>query len=185
MAEYLIAALVILLANVVPAFAPPTWAILVYFTFGHHLNPVALIVLGVISATTGRSVLALTFRKLSAWLPKGYVANMEKLGIYIAKNSHRTIGLVALFFLSPISSAQLFEAAGIIKQIALKPLLIAFAGGRLISYSIYVSSATALKSTSLGEIITREITSPEAIAIQVGFILGLIALGNVKWKVKG
>lgn len=184
MTEYFVAALVILLANILPAFAPPTWAILVYFTFGHRLNPVALVVLGVVCATTGRALLALSFRKLRAWLPKGYVANMEKLGTYIAKNSRRAIGLVVLFFLSPISSAQLFEAAGIIKEIALKPLLIAFATGRLVSYSIYVSGATALKSTSLGEVITREITSAKAIAIQVAFILILIALGNVKWKVK-
>ena len=185
MTNYLLAVLVIFGANIMPAFAPPTWSILVYFTLRYQINPIGLVLLGVASATLGRSVLALTFRKLRSWLPKGYVANMERLGTYIARNSRRTIGLLVLFFLSPISSAQLFEAAGIIKQIALKPLLIAFAGGRLVSYSIYVSSATVLKSTSLGEVITKELTSPKAIVLQVALILGLVALGNVKWKVKG
>jgi len=76
----------------------------------------------------------------------------------------------------------LFEAAGIIRKIALKPLLVAFAVGRVISYSFYVSSASVLGSTSLGELIAREMTSPAAIALQVALIAGLITLGNVKWK---
>jgi hypothetical protein len=109
---------------------------------------------------------------------------MEAVGAQIEKNPRRVFGLLALFFISPLSSAQLFEAAGIIKRIALKPLLIAFAGGRLISYSFYVSGASALKESSLGKLITREMTSPWAIAIQVVFILALIALGNVKWNGK-
>jgi hypothetical protein len=61
-------------------------------------------------------------------------------------------------------------------------LLLAFAGGRLISYSIYVSGASVLKETSLGQIIQKEFTSPIAIAIQILLIVGLVALGNVKWN---
>ncbi len=132
----------------------------------------------------GRAVLAYSFRALRKWLPKGYVANMERIGVRIEESPKKAIALLALFFLSPISSAQLFEAAGIIKRIALKPLLAAFATGRLVSYSIYVSGTAVLKETSLGELIAREMTSPMAIAIQVIFILGLIALGNVKWNGK-
>jgi hypothetical protein len=146
------------------------------------MNPVALVLLGVLSATLGRAILASVFRAIRSWLPKGYVANMERIGMKIEKNPRRTLGLLTLFFLSPISSAQLFEAAGIIKAIALGPLLLAFAGGRLISYSIYVSGASAVKETSLGQIIRNELTSPLAIALQVLLILGLIALGNVKWN---
>jgi hypothetical protein len=82
------------------------------------------------------------------------------------ENPKRAFGLLTLFFLSPISSAQLFEAVGIIKQIALGPLLLAFVGGRLISYSIYVSGASVLKETSLGQIIKDELTFPLAITIQ-------------------
>lgn len=148
------------------------------------MNPAALVLSGIASATFGRAVLAYTFRAIRNWLPQGYVANMERIGVKIEESPRRTMGLLALFFLSPISSAQLFEAAGIIKRIPLIPLLAAFAGGRLISYSIYVSGAHALKETSLGELITREMTSPIAIAIQVLLIIGLIALGNVKWNGK-
>lgn len=145
------------------------------------MNPVVLVLLGVFSATLGRAILANVFRAIRKWLPKGYVANMERIGAKIEEHPKRSIGLLALFFLSPISSAQLFEAAGIIKRIALRPLLLAFAAGRLVSYSIYVSGASVLKETSLGQIIQKELTSPIAIVIQVLFILGLVALGNVKW----
>ena len=182
MTTYLVAGLVIALANLLPAFAPPTWSILVYFVFKEHMNPAGLVVLGVSCATLGRSGLALTFRKISSRLPRGYVTNLEQLGSRIRTDSKSTWGLLFLFFLSPISSAQLFEAAGIIRNIALKPLLVAFAVGRVISYSFYVSSASVLGSTSLGELIAREMTSPAAIALQVVLIVGLVALGNVKWK---
>lgn len=165
-----------------PAFAPPTWSLLVFFTMRYHLNPVALVLCGVISATMGRAALAYSFRGLRKWLPSGYVANMETMGAQIEKSRRRVFGLLALFFISPLSSAQLFEGAGIIKRIDLRPLLIAFAGGRMISYSFYVSGASALKDSSLGKLITREITSPWAIAIQVLLILALVALGNVKWN---
>ncbi|MBC7462976.1 MAG: hypothetical protein H7227_01800 [Actinobacteria bacterium] len=182
MSNYFLAALVILVANTLPAFAPPTWSILVFFSLRNGLDPIALVLIGVTCAVSGRAILAYTFRGVRGWLPKGYVTNMENIGVYIDGHSHRVIGLLALFFLSPISSAQLFEAAGIIKSIDLRPLLAAFAGGRLISYSIYVSGAAALSETSLGEIAKKELTSPQAIAIQVLLIIGLIALGNIKWK---
>ena len=182
MSNYLLVAIVILVANIVPAFAPPTWSILVYFSLGHDLNPIALVSIGVTCAVTGRALLAYTFRGIRAWLPKGYVTNMENIGMYLEGRSRRTLGLLALFFLSPISSAQLFEAAGIIRNIALKPLLFAFAAGRVVSYSIYVSGATVLQETSIGDIARRELTSPQAIVIQVLLIIGLVLLGNIKWK---
>ena len=182
MSSYLLAGLVIVLANLIPAFAPPTWAILVYFSFGYHLHSIPLILIGVLSATMGRAVLALLFRALAPYLPRGYVTNLENLGSRITTDSRSAMGLFFLFFLSPISSAQLFEAAGIIKQIALRPLLIAFAIGRTVSYSIYVTGAQALHATSLGQLLFKELTSPLSIAVQITFILGLVALGNIKWK---
>ena len=182
MSNYLLAMAVIAGANTLPAFAPPTWSILVFFTLRYHMNPVALVLLGVMSATFGRAILTNVFRAIRSWLPKGYVANMGRIGAKIEGNPKKAIGLLTLFFLSPISSAQLFEAAGIIKRIALGPLLLAFAGGRLITYSIYVSGASVLKETSLGQIVQKEFTSPIAIVIQVLLIIGLVALGNVKWN---
>ena len=182
MEQYLLVALVIFGFNLVPAFAPPTWSALVFFNFRYDLNPVLLILVGIIAAVAGRAGLFELFRKFRRFLPKGYLANMAKLGHYLEESKGRFFAILALFFVSPLSSAQLFEAAALMNRMRLKPLLFAFATGRLFSYSFYVFGSAQLKSTSIGQIIEDQITSPLAILIQLLMIIGVIALGNIDWK---
>ena len=182
MEAYLIAAAVIFLVNVVPAFAPPTWTVLVFISLQYNVHAFPLIVIGIISATTGRYILASVFRSIREKLPQGWVTNMENAGTHLTKSQGHTWALFLLFFLSPLSSAQLFEAAGVMKSVPLKPLAFAFAGGRVITYTTYVTGAHALKATSFGEIISKNLTSPSAIALQIAMVVGLVMLGNVKWK---
>ena len=68
------------------------------------------------------------------------------------------------------------------KSIALRPLVSAFAAGRMVTYSVTVTSASAVAASSVGELITESMTSPGAIALQIAMIVGLVALGNIKWK---
>jgi hypothetical protein len=68
------------------------------------------------------------------------------------------------------------------KTVALKPLLAAFAVGRTISYSTYVTGAAAIAATDFGDVIVHELRSPWAIGTQIALILGLVLLGNVDWK---
>jgi uncharacterized membrane protein YdjX (TVP38/TMEM64 family) len=185
MEQYLLVALVIFSFNLVPAFAPPTWSALVFFNFRYDLNPLLLILVGVVAAVAGRAGLFEIFRKFRRFLPSGYLANMAKLGHYLEESKSRFIGLLTVFFLSPLSSAQLFEAAALMNRIRLKPLLYAFATGRLISYSFYIFGSNQLKSTSIGQIIQDQITSPLAILIQLLMIVGVIVLGNIDWKHSG
>lgn len=180
--QYLVAAFIIFLMNALPAFAPPTWSILVFFVLRYELNSVALIILGIISATSGRWLLASYFRKLRDRLPVGWVTNMENAGAHLRKSRTHATALFLTFFFSPLSSAQLFEAAGVMKNQPLKPLLLAFAAGRVITYTTYVSGAQALSSSSFGELLRTHMTSPSAIAIQVLMVIGLVMLGNIKWK---
>lgn len=172
----------ILIANAVPAFAPPTWVILVFFLLHYDLNPIALVVLGVISATAGRGFLAWYFRKFAHLIPTRFSKNMEYAGQYFQRDASKRYTILGLFLLSPISSAQLFEAAGLMKNVALKPLLAAFAIGRSISYSTYVSGAAFVAATNFGELVIHELKSPWAIATQIAMILGLVALGSVDWQ---
>lgn len=181
---YLAAAAAIILLNVLPAFAPPTWMALVFFLINYDLNPVLLVTIGVFSATSGRAILAWYFRKFTHLIPSKFASNMEYAGRYIESRPDRRYAVLALFLISPISSAQLFEAAGMMKTIKLKPLLLAFAVGRTFSYSTYVTGAVALAATSFGEVLIAEIKSPLAIAIQIVMIAGLIALGYIDWKSK-
>jgi hypothetical protein len=179
---YLIAVALILLSNVLPAFAPPTWMALVFFLFHYDTNPIALVILGVISATTGRAILAWYFRKFSHLVPTRFSQNMEDAGSYFTDHTSKRFAFLALFFFSPISSAQLFEAAGLMKTVSLKPLLAAFAAGRSFTYSTYVTGASVIAASSYGEIFISQLKSPWAIGVQVLMIAGLIALGSINWK---
>ena len=182
MTEYLIVIAVVFGVNLMPAFAPPTWSVLVYFALNQHLNEIALIAVGVVSATTARLILALIFRRNQQRFPKSYVQNLENASTHLRRSKGHIATIWLLFFISPFSSAQLFEAAGLMKDVALKPLCLAFATGRVLTYSLYVYGTSALTATSLGQIIKTNITSPLAIAVQVLFIVGLIGAGMIRWK---
>lgn len=181
---YIYAVLAIVVMNALPAFAPPTWMALIFFLINYDANPVALVILGVASATTGRAILAWYFRKFAHLIPTRFSRNMEYAGKYFENQPGKRYAILALFLISPVSSAQLFEAAGMMKTIKLRPLLAAFALGRTFSYSTYVTGTAALAATSFGEVLIAEIKSPWAIAIQFLMIAGLIALGSIDWKSK-
>jgi hypothetical protein len=91
--------------------------------------------------------------------------------------SQSRLGLAAsfaLFVVAPIPSAQMFEAAGL-ARIRLAPLLLAFFFGRLISYSIYVTGASAARD-SLGRVFEKGLLSPAAIATQVFALAAVLAI---------
>ena len=182
MTAYALAFVVVLLCNTVPAFAPPTWMVLVFFTLHRDLNAPALIVLGILGAAGGRYLLALGFRRYRHLLPQWYLINMENAASQITQSTKHVAALAALFFVSPLSSAQLFEAAGIMTRVPLRPLVFAFAAGRSFTYSIYVLGAHAVQATSFGDIVTRNLTSPRGIAVQVIMVCALVGLGAVRWK---
>lgn len=182
MIEYLIAALIIFVVNLLPAFGPPTWLLLVYITLNYDLNPWVLIPLAVIVASTGRFLLAEGVRKFSSFLPKDYVQNMQNLGSKIVNNNARKSGLFVLFIWSPLSSAQMFVTAGLIPQIRLIPLVFGFAIGRSFTYSTYVLAADQFSHTDMGKRFLAEMTSPAMIALQILLIFGIVLLGKIKWK---
>lgn len=182
MTSYFAVLAVVFIANVVPAFAPPTWSILVFFTLNYTLQPAPTIVLGIIGAASGRYILANLFRKYRHKLPHWYLINMENAATHLTKSNAHLGALFLLFFISPLSSAQLFEAAGIMKNIALRPLVLAFAGGRVITYTIYVSGAHLISESSIGDVLLANLKTPQAIATQIALVLALVALGTVKWK---
>lgn len=181
MSDYLIVTAVVLLANSIPAFAPPTWSLLVWFQLTHELYAPVLVVLGVIAATSGRALLAWYSGHARKVLPKRYVANMQTLGEKISKSRRGKLGAFSLFFLSPMSSAQLFVGAAF-AALELRLLLLAFAMGRSITYSLYVGGATLADDTSLGSLITTYVKSPLGIALQV-FMFALVILpGIYNWN---
>lgn len=137
--DYLIAFAVILGVNLMPAFGPPTWAILVYYRLHSHLPAVPLVVVGAIGAASGRLLLAIAFSHLRNRISPRQKKNLEAAGKVFQGNRKRSIAGLAVFALSPLPSAQLFEAAGLIGA-PLLPLTLVFFAGRIVSYSVYVVS---------------------------------------------
>lgn len=182
MIEYLWAFLLIFAENSMPAFGPPTWMVLVYLTLGFGLEPIPLIFLAVIAASIAHWLMANFFRRMRGRLPKDYVTNMTNLGSKLTKRSTTMWSLFILFMWSPLSSSQLFVAAGLIPQIRIFPLVVAFGIGRIFTYSFYVFGAHEFSHTEIGQNIVSEMTSPQMIAVQVLLIVGIVLLGKIKWK---
>ena len=114
--------------------------------------------------------------------PRLSAARRESLGAaehaLVGSRGKAAAGL-GLFALSPVPSAQLFVAAGLM-TVPLLPLTLAFFSGRLVSYSIYVAGASAAKD-SLGDVFDDSLTSPGGIGLQIVMLAALVALIRVDW----
>ena len=177
--EWLLVLGCIFAVNLLPAFGPPTWAVLVFFNLNYDLPAVPLILFGALAAAGGRLVLALTarhFRERFSPERRDQLAAAEQ--VLVGSRGKAAAGL-GLFALSPVPSAQLFVAAGLL-TVPLVPLTVAFFAGRLVSYSIYVSAAAAAEE-SLGAVLGDVIGSPLGIALQLVMLAALVLLLRVDW----
>jgi membrane protein YqaA with SNARE-associated domain len=178
--QYLLLVLLVFGINLLPAFGPPTWAVLVFAKLHWHLNPVALVLLGGFAAMSGRYLLARGAHRFKKYLPGRYVTNLEGAEELLKRKKNGVIAVVALFVVSPLPSAQLFIAAGLI-DLPLGLLTIAFFLGRMVSYSFYVGVAT-LADKQFGGILHKAFGSPWSIALQVGLLIAVCLLPLINWK---
>jgi membrane protein YqaA with SNARE-associated domain len=173
--------LVVFLCNLAPLLAPPTWTVIVFFQITRDLNPVATVIIAALAAGSGRYLLAIGTRALRNYIPEKARKNLFDAGIVFDENQSRRYGLIALFILSPLPSAQLFEAAGLM-QMNLKRLTLAFFSGRIFTYSFYAAGASTLKTTDFGKVITDALRSPYAIALEIGSIALIWLIAKIDWK---
>lgn len=178
--QYLVVFAIVFGINLLPAFGPPTWAVLVFTRIHWHLNPIALVLLGAVAAMGGRYLLARGARHFRDRLPGRIRNNLEDARTLLERKRMGTLALFGLFVLSPLPSAQLFVAAGLL-ELPLGLLALAFFIGRLVSYSIYVSVAT-LADKQLGNVIGQVFGSPWSIALQVVFLAVVCLLPFVNWR---
>jgi hypothetical protein len=184
MSEIALIFAVVVAVNLLPAFGPPTWSIMVLFTLSYDINKIALILTGVAAAASGRFLLATGTRASRNFLPSSYVANMESFGEYIKQKSTHAWWLIGMFFVSPLPSAQLFVAAGLMPQVPLAPITGAFAIGRVFTYSLYVAIAHSVSETNAGQVIKDHLTSPWGLGTELLMLGLLIAMGRINWKGK-
>jgi uncharacterized membrane protein YdjX (TVP38/TMEM64 family) len=177
--EYLLVAAVVLGVNLLPAFGPPTWAVLVLFRLNSHVPVVPLVLVGALSAAGGRLLLATLSRRFRSRLSAKRRANLEAARDLLTGSRTKGFAALGLFALSPIPSAQLFIAAGLL-DVALIPLTAAFFAGRLVSYSIYVSAAS-LADRHFGNLLRNSLTSPLGVTLQVLMLVAIVGLVRVDW----
>ena len=170
----------VLAINLMPAFAPPTWTVLVFLSLTRDIPDAVLVIGGALAAASGRYVLARLSRRFGAHLPERKRRDLAAVGRRIVERSSSRVLLFGLFVVSPLPSAQLFEAAGLTPQARLVPLTISFFFGRLFSYSLYVGGASVAQQ-SLDRVLAKGVTSPAAIALQVAMLALLAAFVFTPW----
>ncbi|MGN6558118.1 MAG: hypothetical protein ACTHLH_08935 [Solirubrobacterales bacterium] len=160
--------------NLLPAFGPPTWAVLVFFSLDFDLPAVPLVLGGALAAASGRLLLASGTRRLRPHFSPARRERLDRAEAALVADRRRTLAGLGLFALSPVPSGQLFVAAGLM-TVPLLPLTAAFFAGRLASYSIYVGVASVAEKT-LGDIVLDALTSPLGMALQVAMLIALAVL---------
>ncbi|MBD59960.1 MAG: hypothetical protein CL808_07565 [Citromicrobium sp.] len=182
MTDYLIFFAIVLGVNLLPAFGPPTWSIIALYAFNSDLGLAPMVGLAALAAATGRFVLGHATRALGTrFLSAKTHANLAAARRALEKRRRNNLLALGIFALSPLPSAQLFEAAGL-ARLPLLPFTAAFFAGRFVSYTIYGLTAQTIRSTSMGEVLREEFASPLGIAVQVVMLGGLVLLTKIDWR---
>lgn len=181
MTDYLVLFAIVLGVNLMPAFGPPTWTIIVLYGLNTQMPVPAIVLVGAAGAATGRFLLALSFRLLADYVPDKVKRNVTAVRDKLMEKKRTAVIGLGVFALSPVPSAQLFEAAGLSK-LPLVKFTAAFFAGRLVSYAIYAAGAKGVAKSSIGDAFRHAITSPVGIAVQLSMIALLVAFTQIDWE---
>ena len=173
--------MVVLGVNLMPAFGPPTWTVIVIYGLSTKIPLPALVLIGAAAAALGRFALAHGFRLLRGRIPEKMKRNLQAAGDAVEKRKRGSLVAMTLFALSPLPSAQLFEAAGL-AGLRLFHFTAAFFAGRIVSYSIYGATAKGIEKTSMGGAFKHYLTSPIGVGVEIVMLGLLVALVQVDWQ---
>lgn len=180
MTEYLILFGIVLGVNLMPAFGPPTWSIIVFYGFNTDMPVWAIVPVAAIGAALGRFLLACGFRFIGQRVSDRTKRNVAAARALFERNARNGLLALALFALSPVPSAQLFEAAGL-ARVRLASFTLAFFVGRVVSYSVYALTAKGIQKLPLGQVLTEHLTSPLGVLLQLFMIAALVGLTQIDW----
>lgn len=167
--------LIVLLLNLIPAFAPPTWMVFSFvgFRYPEH-SGVLLALVGALAATLGRSILA----KMSHLIIRNRVlsestrANVDAIRTHLEHRRKLTFGVFLFYAFTPLPSNYLFIAYGL-TALKLKLIAVPFFIGRSVSYSLWAFTASAVARRI-------ELESTEALSyLSVYFVLSQLLLLSV------
>jgi hypothetical protein len=142
--------LFVFIFNLVPVFMPPTWAVLAYFEVAYHLPVFLLALTGAVAATLGRLLLA----RLATWfirdrfLSPKTIKNLDTIKQKLQQHRKISFGIFLFYAFSPFPSNQLFLAYGL-TDLDLKLIAVPFFLGRLVSYSFWIYTSSAVQKRAL------------------------------------
>lgn len=137
--------LVVLALNLLPAFAPPTWVALSFFSYKFPDNDIAMLALvGATAATLGRVILAKSARTIvrGKLLGEETRQNIDAIKDKLQGKQTLTAGVCLFYAFSPLPSNYLFVAYGL-TTLELRLLALPFFLGRLIGYNFWAHLGSA------------------------------------------
>ena len=172
--------LVVFVVNVVPAMAPPTWAVLSFFNITRPQDIWVLVAIGVSASACGRFVLA----KLSEYFTVKFAGPEKRREFLDIEKKLRTKGwekfvFTFLYSLSPLPSNAIFIAFGATKT-RLREVLAGFIAGRSISYLFLIFTTEKIFS-SMGSTIMGN-ASIWTILIEIIGVVVVIAFFLFDWN---
>ena len=181
MLDYLILFGIVFVIHLAPAFTPPTWPVIVLYTLNTHLPMPWLVLTAAGAAALGRHVLGILSNLFEHWFPRKMQRNLDAARELIKRRPANRILALGLFVVTPLPSAQLFEAAGLL-GVRLWPCTAAFFIGRLGYYSLYAFAARQVQASGLADSFRHAVTGPIGIAVQLAVISLLVLLVRTDWS---
>lgn len=165
--------------NVIPAFMPPTWAVLAVFHVTSDAPLLVLTVGGAFFSALGRMLLAVGASRLRYILPESDVRNATALGDFANRHRAWRMVLVFLYCLAPIPSNPIFIAAGI-GRVPLLPVTVAFFLSRAIADTFWVWTAGAVAESSRS-VFVKNMTSWQSVAFQMAALALVVLALRLPW----
>ena len=182
---FLIIFLVVLVLNVIPVFAPPTWTVMSFIAIRFNPNIIVLAVIGAIAATLGRIVLARlsTMIVRQRFLSRGAKENIDAVKTRLESNRKLTFAVFLFYAFSPLPSNHLFIAYGL-TALKLKLIAIPFLIGRVVSYTFWAFTASRVARVLSDEsMATKSFFSYYFIASQLFGLLVIYVFTKIDWSV--
>lgn len=178
---YLIASIIIIVINLVPAFMPPTWTIISFFYIRYEINLLALSLIGAFSSSIGRYILA----EMSGGVtPKIFsnqtIDNINFIGEKIKGSPLKVFLITFIWAISPIASNPLFIAIGLART-KIKYVLGGFFLGRSISY-FFLALGSKIVVITFEDIFYGSILDIKKVILNVFAFLLIFVYLVIDWK---
>lgn len=180
-ATYFLFCSLIFSINFIPVFMPATWMVLVFVYIQYKLSLVLIIILGAVFSTFGRIALYYVSKNhFQRVLPHNSRENMSVLGKFINSRKHIMLPFVLFFAFLPFPSNHVFIGSGL-ARFDIKTLALGFFVGRLINYSVLVTSSS-LVAVSLNSLFKSPFTAIWTVLLEIAGFTILYIISKIGWN---